>query len=132
MTCGPICKQLIFWSRRSASPIPKLYSLIISGHRTGFLAPCSVTLRVTVDITYPKICTNHCHSTIIKPFHNNHVIVILKIDVISLSFFIIAIFFWSFRIVPRQYIPLSKSFSTNVGELKSCQNKGYWIKKLSK
>ena len=44
---------------------------------------------------------------------------------ISLSFFIIAIFIRLLETVPRQYIPLSKSFSNNVEKLKSCQNKAY-------
>ena len=39
-------------------------------------------------IRFFKICVNHCHSTIIKPFHSNHVIVVLKIDIISFHIFI--------------------------------------------
>ena len=78
-------------------------------------------------ITILKTCTNYCYSKIIKWFRSNHATGILKIDVIS---FYIFIFFHNSRIFPvistrtvtRQYITLSKSFSTNLRELKNFQN----------
>ena len=81
-------------------------------------------------ISFLKTCTNHCRSTIINVFDSNHVVGILRIDVTSfhiLSFFVIATFIRSLETVPRQNIPLSKSFSNNVGKLKSCQNKAYSV-----
>ena len=73
-------------------------------------------------IAFLKTCTNHCLSTIFKPFHSNHVIGILKIDI---TFFNNFIFFHNSHIFPvtsnctkAVYIPVLKSFLTNVGELK--------------
>ena len=77
-------------------------------------------------ITILKKSTKHCHSTIIKPFHSNHVIGILKIDVTSFHIFIFfhnSYFFQSLPTVPRQYITLSKSFSANDEELKKIVKK---------
>ena len=70
--------------------------------------------------SFLKRCTKHCRSTILKLFNSKHVIGILRIDVTSfyiLSFSITAIFIRSLETVPRQYTPLSKSFSNNVGKL---------------
>ena len=69
-------------------------------------------------IIFSKTCTNHGHCTINKPFHRNHNIEnrCYLFSYLCL-FFKQQYFFRSLPTVPRQYLPLSKSFSTNVGEL---------------
>ena len=72
-------------------------------------------------ITFLKTYTNHCHSTIIKYLTATMWLTYWKLMsplFISLFFFHDSHFFRSLRTVPRQYVPLSKSFWTNFGEFK--------------
>ena len=91
-----------------------------------YFGALSFTLRVTVDtLSYSSRHVNHCSSTIIKPFHSNHVTDILKIDVTSFHIFI---FFHNnqsghFEQYKGSIFPYRKASQPMLENLKSCQNK---------
>ena len=97
-----------------------------------YLAFCPFTLRVTVDILFHS--SRHV-PTIVAPQLSMYLTATtllvywesMSLLFISYLFFVIATFIRSLETVPRQNIPLSKSFSNNVGKLKSCQNKAYSV-----
>ena len=120
MTCASIWKQLFFDLGDQQHPYRSCNLWLSLGVGQVFWP---FTLHVTVDtllyssrhvpiIVTPRLSNHFTATMLLASWKSMSAISSLHL------YFIIAILFWLLQTAPKQYIPLSKSFSINVGEWK--------------